>query len=239
VASATLVTVTVTVLGVGTVPGAVYSPLSEMVPKVEFPLLTWFTLHVTAVLLVPVSLTVNCWVFPLAGVAFAGETLIETDAAVTVTFADADLVVSATLVAVTVTVLGVGTALGAVYSPISEMVPTVEFPPFTLFTLHSTALPIGPARTAVNCCFCPVSTVADAGEIIEAAETVTFAEADLVVSASLVAVTVTVLGLGTELGAVYSPVLLIVPRLGFPSCTPFTLQITEVFAFPVTVAVNC
>jgi hypothetical protein len=46
-----------------------------------------------------------------------------------VTPADADCVVSATLVADTVTGFVLGTELGAVKSPLLEIVPTVEPPP--------------------------------------------------------------------------------------------------------------
>ena len=57
--------------------------------------------QVTAVLLVPVTLAVNCCVAPLISEAEPGEIeTATTDAAVTVTVAEADLVVSAWLVAV-------------------------------------------------------------------------------------------------------------------------------------------
>jgi hypothetical protein len=55
----------------------------------------------------------------------------------------------------------------------------------------------------------------------------------LEVSAALVAVSVTVCGEETELGAVYRPVLEIVPTAGFSD------QVTAVFVVPVTVAVSC
>jgi hypothetical protein len=42
-----------------------------------------------------------------------------------------------------------------------------------------------------------------------------------------------------ELGAVYRPVVEIVPVTTFPPATPFTSQIMAVFEPPVTVAVNC
>jgi hypothetical protein len=57
----------------------------------------------------------------------------------TVTVAVADFVVSAWLVAITDTVAGLGTIEGVVYSPEEEIVPTVLFPPATLFTLQVTA----------------------------------------------------------------------------------------------------
>jgi len=67
---------------------------------------------------------------------------------------------------------------------------------------------------------------------------VTFALADLVLSAALIAVTVTVAGDGSLLGARYVPPL-IVPTVELPPETPFTLQVTAVFEEFVTVAVNC
>ncbi len=55
-----------------------------------------------------------------------------------------------------------------------------------------TAVLLEPLTLAVNCCVPPVSSEADVGEIVTAtgALTVTVAEADLVASATLVAVTV-------------------------------------------------
>jgi hypothetical protein len=58
----------------------------------------------------------------------------------TLTAALADFVVFSTLVAATVTVLGLGTALGAVNRPVLEMEPTAEFPPSTPLTDHRTPL---------------------------------------------------------------------------------------------------
>ena len=49
--------------------------------------------------------------------------------------------------------------------------------------------------------------------------------------ATEVAVTVTIAGFGTVAGAVYNPVLLMVP--------PEAVQVTFVFGVPVTAAVNC
>jgi hypothetical protein len=45
-------------------------------------------------------------------------------------------------------------------------------------------------------------------------------------SAALVAETVTVPGFGTEVGAVYSPEELIVPKDEFPPDVPFTAHVT-------------
>ena len=59
------------------------------------------------------------------------------------------------------------------------------------------------------------------------------------VSAALVAVTENFAGDGTLLGALYSPLPLIVPKVEFPPLTPFTFHVTEVFVVLITVAVNC
>src|SRR3981081_2319380 len=113
--------VTVTVAGLGTAEGAVYSPEVEIVPTVELPPVTPFTCQVTAVLEVPVTVAVNCWVFAIGTEADAGATETLTwVGAVTVTVADADLVVSACDTAVTVTAAGLGPAEGAVDSPGGE-----------------------------------------------------------------------------------------------------------------------
>ena len=73
----------------------------------------------------------------------------------TVTAADADLVVSATLVAVTVKV---PVEFGAVNSPAVLMVPPV--------VLHVTAVSELPVTVAANCCVAPVNTLADVGLIV-------------------------------------------------------------------------
>jgi hypothetical protein len=66
------------------------------------------------------------------------------------------------------------------------------------------------------------------------ATTVTVAEPDLVESAWEVAVTVTFAGLGTVVGAVYTPLDVMVPLLAPPP----TLQVTAVLVVPVTFAVK-
>jgi hypothetical protein len=73
----------------------VYSPEAEIDPPL--------VLHVTAVLLVPVTVAVSCWLPPGATVTELGFREIEMEAGelVTVTAAEAVLVVSALLVAVT------------------------------------------------------------------------------------------------------------------------------------------
>jgi hypothetical protein len=147
----------------------------------------------------------------------------------TVTVAEALLVASATLVAVTVTVCWLATAGGAVYRPELPMVPVAGL------RLHVTVVLAVFVTMAVNCCVCEGERVAVKGVTltVTGGANVTVAEAVLVLSAALVAVTVTVCWLAIDAGAVYSPVPSTVPVLGF------RLQVTVVLAEPVTVAVNC
>jgi hypothetical protein len=104
-----------------------------------------------------------------------------------VTVADAVLVVSATLVAVTVTVCWLATAGGAVYRPELPMVPVAGL------RLHVTAVLAAFATMAVNCCVCEGERVAVKGATltVTGGTNVTVAEAVLVLSAALAAVTVT------------------------------------------------
>jgi hypothetical protein len=78
------------------VAGAVYNPEEEIVPPVA--------VHVTAVLLEPVTVAVNCWVAPVSIDCELGLMSTETGGGSAETFiaTDADFVESALLVAVTV-----------------------------------------------------------------------------------------------------------------------------------------
>ena len=69
---------------------------------------------------------------------------------VTVIVAESDLVLPAWFVAVTCTVVGEGKSAGAVYTPVDEMVPTVEFPPVIPFTLQLTLVSAAFVTAAVN-----------------------------------------------------------------------------------------
>jgi hypothetical protein len=153
----------------------VYKPAELMVPPVAD--------QVTALFVAPVTVAVNCCILPVESEAEVGDIDTDNVGALTVTVAEADLVVSAALVAVTVSVPPV---LGAVYKPLEEIVPPVADQVTAVFAV--------PVTMAVNCCVRPVSSEAEVGEIVietnGAALTVTVAEADLVVSAALVAVTV-------------------------------------------------
>jgi hypothetical protein len=83
-----------------------------------------------------------------------------------VTVADAVFEVSAALVAVTLTELGLSAFTGAVYSPWVDTVPTEVLPPLTPFTVHVTFVLLLPVTVAVNCCVCPSRTVAVVGLIV-------------------------------------------------------------------------
>ena len=77
-----------------------------------------------------------------------------------------DAVESAKLAARTVTVLGLGTMLGAVYKPEALIVPEAIFPPATPFTCHVTAVLDDPVMTALNDSVAPTLTVALDGETL-------------------------------------------------------------------------
>jgi hypothetical protein len=103
--------------------------------------------QVTEVLVVLVTVAVNCCVVPVCIDAVVGviETATGRGAVVTVTVADADFVVSAILVAFTVYVPAL---LGAVYNPELVTVPPVA--------LQVTAVFVLPVTAAVNCWVLPV-----------------------------------------------------------------------------------
>jgi hypothetical protein len=155
--SATLITMTLTVEGDGGTAGATYSapagPLGVIVPRIELPPTMPFTLQVTALedAPAPVILAVNACPAPVETVAEVGEIPI-TIPPVSVTMADPVAVLSVMLDAVTVMVGGEGIVLGAVYTPLSETVPTLAFPPATPFANHVTLLFVVPVTVAWNCC---------------------------------------------------------------------------------------
>jgi len=132
----------------------------------------------------------------------------------------------------------VGTPLGATYDPLVDMNPNVWLPPTMPLTCQLTAVLGAPFTDAVNCCVPKFMTVAALGNTLTdvgAPVTVTDADADFVASACAVAVTVTVGGFGAVAGAVYSPLLEMLPL----EAPPAMLHVTAVFDAPVTVAVNC
>jgi hypothetical protein len=150
----------------------------------------------------------------------------------TVTLAVAILLGSAALVAVTLTVCGVASAAGAEYKPPLEIVPTAGL------TDHETPALAVPVTVAMNCWVC--ETVSEVMEGVSETVTgmrVTVALADMVGSAVLVAFTVTFAALAIEAGAVYNPLLEMVPC---PlALAPLSDQLTPVLTAPAKVAVNC
>ena len=124
----------------------------------------------------------------------------------TVTEALAALVESCTLTAVTVTVDGEGTDVGALYEPF-VMVPTSTLPPVIPFTFHVTAVFVALLTVAVNKSVVLMRTLAEVGEIFTLTGggvdvIVAVAEPIFEVSAVLVACIVTDPGEGIDVGAV-------------------------------------
>ena len=127
------------------------------------------TLQVTAKSLsVEVTVALNCCVPPAGTGALVGAIEIVTVGAVRVTTAGAAFVVSATEVAVTVTVVELGSFVGAVYKPVVLTVPMIASPPVSPFTLQVTEVLVDPVTVAVNCCVAPPAMLAVVGEIVTA-----------------------------------------------------------------------
>jgi hypothetical protein len=122
-----------------------------------------------------------------------------------VTAALAVLVVSAALVAVTMTVCGEVSKLGAVYKPLLETVPTAGL------SDQVTAVFVLPATDAVNCRLCAAMRLALEG----VTETVPRGFSAIMALPGepplALAVTVTVCDLETRPGAVYKPALEMLP----------------------------
>lgn len=236
----------VTDAGDGKSAGAVYvevfPPLLTIVPDVELPPSTPFTSHKIVPSLTEQNDAVKTCACPSDRVTFAGRS--EFALHVIVTVALPVLVVSATLVAVTVTLAGEGTTLGAVYVapsfPFAKIEPTVAFPPAMPLTLQVTVvfgLPL-PITVAEKTCAPPVDTVADAGATLTAMSSfnVTLADELACASVTLVAVTVMSSFAGKIDGAAYKPPLEMVPNVALPPTNPFTVHVTAVFEVPVTIA---
>ena len=124
--------------------------------------------------------------------------------------------------------------------PLAVMIPTDEFPPAIPFTLQVTAVEGAPVAVmlAVKACPASVDTLADGGTIPTIMSSVKVTGADAAASGCemFVAVIVITAGDGRMPGAVYSPVVEIVPALALPPANPFTVQVTLVSDVPVTVA---
>ena len=91
---------------------------------------------------------------------------------------------------------------------------------------------VAPPTMAVNCWLCKAANVAEGGvrEMLTVGLSVTVALADLLESATLVAVTVTVWALVIEAGAVYRPAAVMLPTAGLSD------HVTAVLLVPVTAA---
>ncbi len=72
-------------------------------------------------------------------------------------------VLSETEVASMLTEAGLGRAVGAVYTPVALILPTVASPPAVPFTDHVTDWSITFLMLALNCCVSPERTLAVAG----------------------------------------------------------------------------
>jgi hypothetical protein len=142
-----------------------------MIPRLELPFAIPFTSQVTVAPAARQNDAANDCGWPRAMLADAGEIeFVAVQSIVTLALPEPE--VSATLVAVTVTTAGDGTAAGAVYSAVvpllAAIVPTVELPPGTLLTLHVTSVdaPPAPVTVAVKTCPPPVGTLGDSGETV-------------------------------------------------------------------------
>ena len=144
---------------VGTELGATYNPAAEIAPH-AVPPKAHVICQVTAVFEVPVTAAVNC---TFVNVKIEGKLGKITTSGPIVALA---LPVSAGLaaaIAVMVTPAGLGIVAGAVYEPIAEIVPVVEFPPATPFTCQVTLAFTLPTTEAWKVWDVPVGTIADAG----------------------------------------------------------------------------
>jgi hypothetical protein len=219
VESAALVAVTVTGSDEGTTAGARKSTLPgtgpagatqgteagwQIWPRVALPSGIPLTDHVTAVFDVPVTVGVSVVRWVIATDTAEGATVTLTVLTI-VTVADT---VAAPATAWMVTGLVEGKLVGAVYCAafalVLTMVPSVALPPGMPFTSQTAIVGGAGQKEAVKVCVALSATLAEAGDIELAPlqTTVTLALADFEVSATLVAVTVTVAGVGGATGAV-------------------------------------
>ena len=186
--------------------------------------------QVTEVFALPVTVAVNWVLCDAVRVAVGGLTpTLTLPGGASWTVALADLVPSATLVAVIVTDCALLITDGAVYNPFDRL-PTegVKDQVTAVFAL--------PVTVAVNCLLCDAASTTFRGLTLTltvpgGGVSWTVALADFVPSATLVAVIVTDCALLITDGAVYNPFDKL-PSEGVMD------QVTEVFALPVTVAVN-
>jgi hypothetical protein len=172
--SATQFAVILTDAGLGGVVGAVYKAASELVtvivPIVEFPFGTPLTAQLTFVSGCPALVTAaKSWTIPPGKTDDIPEGFVATVTPMSLVIIRSALPLAelfAWLVAWIVTLAGFGKSWGAVYSPVLDIVPTVEFPPEAPFTLQVTAVFDVPVTAAVNCCVLPSNTLELADETI-------------------------------------------------------------------------
>jgi hypothetical protein len=222
--SPTLVAVMVTDCVALITGGAVYNPFDKVPTEGVMD-------QVTEVFALPVTSAVNCVLFEAVSAALRGLTPTLTPppaGGTSVTAALADLVASATLVAVTVTSSGPLITEGAVYNPFTKL-------PIEGVMDQVTEVFAAPVTVAENCEVWDAVREALGGftftMTLPGGASWTVALADLEVSATLVAVMVTVCEPLITEGAVYNPF----DKLPIEGVMD---QATPVFALPVTVAVN-
>ena len=150
------VAVTIAVAGLGTIAGAVYSPLEVMEPHVipEHPLPETFQTTMP----LPGPLAENCSCAPGLTVGELGLTMSFEAAATIVAVALEDLVGAATDTALMVTLSEARMLGGAVYRPEAEIDPQADPEQPAPATAHLTDVFVVPAIVAENCCCVPTLT---------------------------------------------------------------------------------
>jgi hypothetical protein len=186
--------------------GAVYRPELEIVPTVALPPPTPFTLHVTAVLVEPDTLALNCFVWVTGTEAVDGDTLTVTGAAAVILRLTAELVVPPNPLLTTTMGIFLPTweesAVPVAFSPVEDTrVVAIGFPPnWTVEFVPKFA----PLSEIVK-----LPTGTEVGEMLQSCTggwvMVIVTVPNLVASAVLVACTVTAFCTGTAIGARYSP----------------------------------
>ena len=177
---------------------------------------------------------------PTVNSAEVGETVTETGVTRLIC-AEADFVVSACEVTLTVTAAGLGKIAGAVYRPVVVTFPHVEPAHPAPETLHDTEVFEVPVTCAENCSDAEAAIVAEVGEMVTwtTGTTVTAELADLVGSATEVAVTERKGGFGGTAGAVNRPDGLTVPQMVPAQPVPVIVHVAAVLEEPLTIALNC
>src|SRR5215469_6424482 len=199
-----------------------------MRPTALFPPTTPFTDHVTLRSTDPVTVAVNCCTFPAPSVAVFGET-------VTVMLEFGPTTCTLNGAEVEPPGSGLTTVTGAVPTCASVGVPTAINCVGAIKVVLNCTVPrftMDPAVKPVP--FTVISDCTFAVRIVGVTllmtgigfSSVTVALPDFVGSSTLVAVTVTVLGVGKVRGPVYAPFAAIVPVVALPPATPLTVHVT-------------